>query len=135
MSDTIRYDQLRARIEKEDQLLNARTGIFLVTNGLTSVAAAIGIEQKPIGKILVATAIVTLDVLWLLCSLQSRKVLRALAIEILPPKCPEHPVEKVVQEALGNNHFIRPTTIIAVLLPLLAIAAWLAGLSLSFCFK
>jgi len=127
MGESVTYDQLRHRIEREDELLNARTGIFLVVNGLTAVA--VGIDQRFASRLLVAIVSALINVLWLVCSLKSRQVLKALTVHLLK-RFPEHPVERIVQTALGSSHCIRPTTILSIYLPGLVALGWLVAVAL-----
>jgi len=119
------YDELRHRIEREDELLNARIGIFLVVNGLSAVAMGTGCRL--LGQVLLAAVSLSVNALWLVCSCKSRKVLKALAVDLLT-RYPAHPVEKIVQEALGKCQLLRPTTILACHLPLIVTVSWLIAL-------
>lgn len=54
------------RLKYEDQLLNSRTSIVLMLNGLGAVAAGLGL---PIGGCLsIATVIMLIDILWIICA-------------------------------------------------------------------
>lgn len=105
----------RSRREWEDTLLHARTGIFLVLNGL---AANV---KNDFPGLLIAMAVV--NCLWVLSSVQSWKVIRALV-----EKCKDDPAQATVKEALGKgplHYALRPTTIISLLLPILIYVGWL----------
>jgi hypothetical protein len=124
MEELPTYDQLRHRIEREDELLNARAGVFLVLNGLTAVAA--GVSQPAASRFLVCIVSAVINALWLLCSLKSRAVLKAVTVYMLK-RFPEHPLEKIIQTALGPWQSIRPTTILSIYIPALVTLGWLVA--------
>jgi hypothetical protein len=125
MNESATYEQLRHRIEQEDELLNARTNIFLVMNGLAAVA--VGIDSRSGGRLLVCIITCFINILWLLCALQSRQVLKYVTKDML--RCfPNHPVERIVQDALGDHHWMRPTTILAIYIPGLVTIGWIVAI-------
>ena len=78
-------EKIRSRIQIEDSLLNARTSIFLITNGLllASLGAASGSEPLKTFLTLLGLAI---SVPWAMCSWQSWKVIRRLTPSYSPPR-------------------------------------------------
>ncbi len=115
------YDQLRHRIEREDDLLNARTNIFLVLNGLAAVA--VGIDTGMSGRLIISIVSCLANILWLMCSIRSLQALKILAEELAKQR-PDHPIEKIVQKALGKNRWLRPSPMLSLYLPFLVIGAW-----------
>ena len=124
MDESATYDQIRHRIEQEDELLNARTNIYLVMNGLAAVA--VGIDPRFASRLLVCVVTCLVNILWFLCALKSRQVLKNVTRHLLS-RFPDHPVEKIVQEALGDCHWIRPTTILAIYIPGLVTIGWIVA--------
>jgi hypothetical protein len=116
---------LRERITREDGLLNSRTSIFLVLNGLAAVAATnLGKNTNHYCWLASALAVVV-NLLWFYCSRQSLRVLAAVTRCYLKVASNE-PVEKLVQQVLGSHHLWRPSAILGVCLPGLAVVSWLA---------
>lgn len=115
------YDQLRHRIEREDDLLNARTNIFLVLNGLAAVA--VGIDTGMSGRLIISIVSCLANILWLMCSIRSLQALKVFAEELAKQR-PDHPIEKIVQKTLGKNHWLRPSPMLSLYLPFLVIGAW-----------
>ena len=112
----------RKRIEYEHNLLITRTGIFLIPNGL--LVTAIGVGTTEPFKCLIAFLGLAVAGIWLVCSLQSWKVIKALTIAHLN-KEDGGEVEKVVQTALARPGILRPTDLLAKVLPALFLIAWL----------
>lgn len=111
----------RSRREWEDTLLHARTGIFLILNGL---AANV---KSDFPELFIAMAVV--NCLWFLSSVQSWSVIKALV-----EKCPDDPAQDTVDEALGTkgrHHVFRPTTIISLWLPTLIYLGWLIRIEIN----
>lgn len=119
------YDQLRHRIEREDDLLNARTNIFLVLNGLTAVA--VGIDSCMTIRLIISIVSWLANVLWLMSSIRSLQALKTLNHEIVT-KIPDHPIEKIVQDAVGKNLWFRPSPILGLYLPILVTVAWMVAI-------
>jgi hypothetical protein len=116
---------IRERIKDEDSLLNSRTNIFLVVNGIGFVA--IGLDKfVALNSAALCLLMSLIDLIWFLCSRQSIKLLSALT-KLLRFVDPEDSVEGLVQDLLGRRwkHWIRPTTILAVYLPILKILVWI----------
>lgn len=90
--------RFRSRWEYEDQLLNARTNIFLVLNGLGAVA--VGLTSKIQGQITITCVVIVANLLWIICSIQSLRVIVALAKQYLNSGVND-PVEELVQNTLG----------------------------------
>jgi hypothetical protein len=119
-------EEYRARIEKEDALLNTRTGIFLTINGLW--VAAILINTNSDARLIVATVGTLVSFYWLECSTKSWKVISNLT-EAYRGDYPDDRIEKIVQDALGKpDDWRRPTNILANILPVVSFSAWLIGL-------
>ena len=118
---------LRKRIEVEDELLNSRTTILLGTNGLW--AAAVGIGNEGSLNIGIGILGLLLSIIWLMCSLQSWKVIKALTIryhKLLDPSNDRNDeVEQIVQDYLARQKWRRPTNILAQWLPILFLSVWI----------
>lgn len=113
----------RKRIEFEDNLLVTRTGVFLVPNGL--LVTAIGVGTTEPFKCMIALLGLMVTGIWLVCSLQSWKVIRALTIAHLGKADDGGGVEEVVQGVLAKPGILRPTDLLAKALPSLFLIAWL----------
>ncbi len=120
-------DRLRDRLDHEGRLLNNRTSMFLVANGLGAVA--IGLGGVPgaavIGVLVVANG------LWLLCGLQTRSAIRSLTrLHFAEKKTGQisDPADDAIREGLRwvpkNCH---TTDILGLWMPLLVTAGWFAG--------
>lgn len=111
----------RSRREWEDTLLHARTGIFLILNGLAA-------NVKHLSQELL-WAIAVVNCLWVLSSVQSWKVIRAFV-----EKCEDDPAQITAKEVLGNrrlHHALRPTTIVSLWLPILIYVGWLIRIGIT----
>ncbi len=117
-------DLLRERINREDALLNSRTNIFLLLNGLAGIAVT-NLKAHSDYYWLVSLLAVLINTLWFYCSRQCLRVLAAVTRSLLKVAS-EEPVEKLVQDVLGACHFGRPNTILGIYLPGLAVISWLA---------
>lgn len=118
MSNGLQKSAERSRREWEDTLLHGRTGIFLVINAFA--VQKIGLE--------LAIAIAAADCLWILASFQSW-----LVIGNLVKKCPSEGAQPIVDTTLGTgaiHHVFRPTTLVALWIPILTYFAWLTYIAL-----
>ena len=127
MSEDALIDKIRKRIEYEDELFNSRTTIFLATNGLW--AAAVGVSSVLPLQIGIGILGVLVSIMWVMCSWQSWKVIRALTrkrLKLLKDQAEyqaEYQVEEIVQDALWRPRY-RPTNILAKWLPILFLSIW-----------
>ena len=126
---SIDWEEVRKRIDAEDNLLNARTANFLVSNGL--LITALGIANSPIGGpdnngdllgIVLTLLGLSVSIVWVLCSFQSWRVIRNLWSTIRPEERSD--VDKIVEKALFSPGWRRPTNLLALLLPVLFIGSW-----------
>ena len=109
----------RAKIASEDQLLFARTGVFLTTNSfLLAILALPPPEKRPAFYILGPLV----AVLWLSCSTQSARVLYALTAHIQGDLTA---LEKIVYNATWPFHWLKNTFLIGIVLPLMFLITWL----------
>ena len=112
--------ELRRRIEYEDGLLNTRTGIFLVANSLLGVANQLNADVVLVGFAIVICA------LWLIVGYKHFRIIGALTRSSL--KALEHnggdPVETIVQNASRIWLPFRPTNVLSLWLPIIALVAW-----------
>jgi ABC-type amino acid transport system permease subunit len=106
MSEDVLADEIRKRIQVEDELLNSRTTIFLATNGLW--AAAAGISTTFHLQIGIGILGVLVSTMWVMCSWQSWKVIRSLTRKYLkslkgqPEDQAEYKVEKTFRMRSGG---------------------------------
>lgn len=120
-------DWLRGRIEHEDSLLGSRTNIFLVVNGLGAVA--IGLDGAP--PVVVALMLTAVNILWLVCALQSRCAIRAVTILYFQKKSTgeiSDPADDAIRGALRwvpRNGY--SSDILGLWMPTLVLLGWIAG--------
>ena len=129
--DIEKYKLIRERWDKEDELLLARTGVFLTANSI--LCAALGFQsQNQIFQIGVAFVGLILSILWLLTSLQSYRIIGKLFFlckDVIP-----HGLMEIykIKRFLG----VRPTSVFCKWIPGLIITGWLVfiiwSLSLAF---
>ncbi len=125
------FGKFRKRIEIEDKLLNERTNIFILTNSLWLLVVGF-IEDMRLPFIFIG---IFICVFWLICSIQSRRVIGHLTgkyLNSLEKYGDKHLddnqqlVENIVQSALPHHEYrIRPTEILSVWLPFLLLEGWL----------
>lgn len=114
--------EFRARIEYEDGLLSSRTNIFLVLNGLAAVAADTDAADAARFS-LIATILVT-NVLWLVCGIQTRTVIKALTRRYVVEF--NDPIDRIVRQVLQWwPPIAMPTDILGVYVPTIALLGWL----------
>lgn len=119
---------LRRRVEYEDQLLNSRTGIVLTLNGLMAVATSISLPE--IARILVATTIIIVNVLWLVCSLDAQLYIHGLSARV--NQSGQAPIDEKIRMELQTGRFrISSTRFMSLYVPTLLLAGWILGLVLS----
>jgi len=112
---------IRSRIRLEDQLLNSRTTIFLATNGLW--IAAVGLSKEIPLRVAIAALSIVVSVIWVVCGLQSRNVIRELTKRNLNESSED---EKIVRESLWKpSWYTSPTDLLAIVLPRLFLLIWI----------
>lgn len=114
--------KIRDRIQNEDNLLNSRTSIFLITNGL--LLTAVGVSNNFIFQIILAILGALVTAFWWMYSWQNWEVIKALTIEIMKITDVD-PVELIVQKELWHHGWRRPTDLISKCLPLLFFVTWI----------
>jgi hypothetical protein len=120
-------EDYRKRITREDDLLNTRTGIFLVTNTLLMAASNISRTDLRLPGFILGFFI---TIFWMMCSRQSLNVLKQLTIKYRRTY-PSEQIENIVQNALPHKMWMRPTYILAVILPVMFIITWISFLILT----
>jgi hypothetical protein len=120
--DDLSPDKIRHRIEVEDGLLNSRSTIFLGINGLW--VAAVGVSSDQYLRAGVALLGILVSLLWLICSWQSQLVIASLT-KTYQRLHSENQLEKIVQTELKGFGWLRPTNILASLLPCLFVVTWI----------
>ena len=118
----------RERIKREDDLLNTRTSLFLVTNGLF--LAAVGLSFDPLIQLIIITLGLIITITWLISSWQNWKVIKHLTIAYRKDHHSNY-IEEIVQNALFRSGWKRPTDLLAKPLPLAFMITWLVLLTIS----
>jgi hypothetical protein len=118
---------LRKRIEKEDSLLNSRTSVFLITGSL--LLTAFGVSDDTVIRFIISILGILVTLAWGICSMQNWKVIKNLTTIYVKTNT-EDITEKIVQAALFHPGWRRPTDLIARVLPLIFLCAWVALLVL-----
>jgi hypothetical protein len=118
----------RERIVREDDLLNSRTVLFLVTNGL--LLTAVGLGGDPLVRILICILGSIITIAWLMTSYQNWRVIWALTRSYRKHWASDH-FEDIVQGALFKPGWKRPTALIAIAIPWVFQIVWICILALS----
>lgn len=117
--------RFRERIAYEDSLLNTRTSLFLVVNGL--VAVAVRIDATISSTVMVMAVAILINSLWLVTAHKSLSVIKKLTVNYLNrlKDGPDDEIEKIVQEALHLPLWLRPTNILCHYIPFSVFLGWL----------
>ncbi len=131
-TNLIGKDKFRSRIEYEDGLLNARTGIFLVTNSVLGAGSQLG--KMPETTLVMICFAIIICCLWLIVGFKHFRVIRALTLAYLEEleSTGGDPIETIVQEASALWHPFRPTNILSMWLPSVALVAWIIVATINF---
>lgn len=114
----------RARIEHEDNLLNQRTALFLTANGLGAVAVGIGSPGGGFALFISIASIV--NVLWILCGVQSVLVLKGLTAIYIEQT--NDPVDQLVRRSITSFPIaLNPSNLLGLYLPVVIFIGWLLG--------
>ncbi len=113
----------RARIVREDDLLNSRTTLFLVTSGL--LLTAVGLSQDRIIPVLISSLGIIVIVSWIVVSHQNKKVVATLTASYRKNHGDDY-IEALVQGALSKSHALRPNGIVAIVLPRVFLVIWIS---------
>jgi len=125
--ENIDWKACRARIEHEDKLMNARTGVFLTVNSIAAITAR-GVDTFATLPI-VAPVMIVICLLWLLCSVQTCLVIRALTTFYTDKKNGANDViDGIARSATIPNHYIRATPILGIYLPCTVCIGWIVSL-------
>ena len=116
----------RRRVEYEDGLLNARTNLVLTLNGLGAVAVALALP--PMARLLIAALMIIIDVCWITCAIDTWRFIRelTLAVKGVDAKPPDEELRYKMQQ---SRFRISPTKFVSIIMPLLILFAWIAGLA------
>ena len=122
--------RFRERIAYEDGLLNTRTSLFLVVNGL--VAVAVRIDSNISSTVMIMSVAIIINSLWLVTAHKSLSVIKGLTVNYLDralkdEEFEEDEVEKIVQESLHLPLWLRPTNILCHYIPFSVFLGWLIG--------
>ena len=118
----------RERIVREDDLLNSRTVLFLVTNGL--LLTAVGLGEDRLVRILICILGTIITIAWLMTSYQNWRVIAKLTASYRTHHASDH-IEDIVQCALFKPGWKRPTDLIAKVIPRVFQIVWTCILVLS----
>lgn len=114
-----KYKLVRERLDKEDELLNTRTALFLTGNSLLFTASQIqNVSQKPV-LIGVATFGLILSTLWLITSKYTTRAINYFHDnrELITPDYLETP-------SIKSWNIFYPNNIFGWMLPLVIIVGW-----------
>ncbi len=120
----------RHRIEYETNILNSRTNIVLVLNGLAAVAANLDSAPQHV-IVVIAVVIILVNVLWIVCARESRHYLKKLTIAWWDAG--PTPDEKIRNKLTARSWRLSPTRFISFVVPVLLLMGWIAGLLLASC--
>ena len=119
------WNRCRARIEHEDNLLNQRTNIFLVANGLGAVAANLSSESNP--NIIVVIVALIANFFWIWCGVQTLSAIYSLTSWYM--KNAHDEIDKRVRKSLHwSPRRMRSSFILGLYLPIVVTFAWLVAL-------
>ncbi len=120
----------RRRTEYEDQLVISRTRLVLEINGLAGVIVALPLFSE--ARLAIAGVIVLLDVLWIVCAIDSAYFIGELigrlkaSLEETPPVVP--PSEAFRFQVQKGRLRIGTSRFVGIYMPVLLLIAWLVGL-------
>ena len=115
-------EKIRKRIEIEDSLLNSRSTIFLVINGIWLSAISLKKDLDTF-QIIIPVCGIIISIMWFLCSIQSTRIIAALNRKYLEVN-QDDSLEKFIDGKLFSRTFLRPSELIGQWLPLLFIIIW-----------
>jgi hypothetical protein len=118
--DYQKYQAIRDRWDKEDSLLNSRTGIFLTTNSILFAASQFQ-TQEPAFQVGAATIGFALSILWLTTSWHTSNVIKELFL-----MCKDDTPYNLIRIYRVKPILFRPTTVFSKLIPSLIITGWIA---------
>jgi len=117
--------KFRERIIREDDLLNSRTTVFLITNGL--LLTTVGITGDELFRMLISVLGFLVTISWVIFSWQNWKVIKNLTIEYRKHYKSDY-IEEIVQNSMFKPGWRRPTDLIAKVLPMVFLLTWIAVL-------
>ncbi len=115
-----RYKLIRERWDKEDELLNTRTGVFLTANSILPVALGFQMQSLPF-KLGIALFGLILSILWLMTSWHSFNIIRAL-FRLCRNDMP-YDLDAIYKV---KPILFRPNTVFCFLIPGVVIIGWLS---------
>jgi len=107
----------RSRLDRENDLLNSRTNVVLVLNGLAAVT--VGLDQAP--RTLITVMIILLNLLWVLCAQDAKRYIQRLLEQVK-----NDPDEALRQRVLGTRR-LGTTNLIGFFVPVILLMGWLIG--------
>jgi len=119
------WERCRARIEHEDNLLNSRTNLFLVVNGLGAVA--VGLTSDRSSDIVMVVVILIANIFWIIGSSQTVSVLKTLTTEYINGA--NDPIDSAVRDSMHPwPRWIRNTSILGRYIPIVVTIGWVIGM-------
>ncbi len=117
----------RSRIEHEDTLMNARTGVFLTINSIAAIAAR-GADNYDVLPI-IAPIMTIICLFWFLCSIQTWLVIRNLTIFYTDEKKgAKDIIDKIARLGTTSNRYLHATPILGIYLPCTVCIGWIVAL-------
>ena len=113
-------EDLRCRAMYEDNLLNSRTNIVLVFNGLLAAAANIALSDS--GGVAVGAFALLFNVLWIPCAFQHGSYMRLLSRIV--KASPHAPIDEQVRKKHQSWRPYGPTGFMTFIMPILLAVAW-----------
>ncbi len=117
--------RLKQRIQREDDLVNQRTNLFLVINGVG--AAAVGLGSTAGAKYLIVLVAVILNGFWLILSTQCLVIIFRLTKTLIDFGMEDDLAEQIVQKTLGRSLIFRPNAILNIYIPVVITVAWIVA--------
>ncbi|MFW6145588.1 MAG: hypothetical protein ACOC4Y_02185 [bacterium] len=128
--------EYRRRAEHESQLLLNRTGVILTFNGL--VAVAVGWSPMSGITLTFLAAIIAINLLWILCGVQTNRWLKTLNDYELSDEKARGTESSEVERLRRYKKWakwLRPTFVLAVLVPVVLEIAWVVNAVLLYVFS
>lgn len=124
--DDFEKERMRDRIDKEDSLLNTRTQLFLMINGIWLTGALVsGKISKPEELALLLFGIsffgALITLIWFLSSHQSKRIIIG-----LHEKMDKIENDTLIKPFLYKRECFRPTALLTILLPFLVFHSWVS---------
>jgi hypothetical protein len=117
--------RLKQRIQREDDLINQRTNLFLIINGLG--ATAVGLGSVSGAKYLIVLVAIILNGFWFILSIQCLVIIFILTKTLIDLRMEDDLPEQIVQKVLGRSLIFRPNAILNIYIPMVITVAWIVA--------